>query len=77
MQQTKASKGLKVEEPTGDDGIAGILRDYLKNRTETKTRAVFPFWDELLSKLPDDIATATEVEITNLIYLKVQQHGKQ
>ncbi|KAL7727949.1 hypothetical protein ACLKA6_019508 [Drosophila palustris] len=73
--QSKALKRRKVEEPTEDDGITGLVRDYLNNKKMTRT--IFPFWDELLSKLPADIATATEVEITNLIYLKVQQHGKQ
>ncbi|XP_022229504.2 uncharacterized protein LOC111078878 [Drosophila obscura] len=72
---SKTSKKRKVEEPSGDGGIAVLLCDYLKNKP--KTRTIFPFWDELLSKLPPDEVTATEVEITNLLFWKVQNQGKQ
>ncbi|BFF89311.1 uncharacterized protein DMAD_08098 [Drosophila madeirensis] len=74
---SNSSKRLKAEEPTSSttDGLAGLLGDYLKNKK--KTRAVFPFWDKLLSKLPEDVATATEVEITNLLFSKVQQEVKE
>ncbi|XP_034131971.1 uncharacterized protein LOC117586170 [Drosophila guanche] len=74
---SNSSKRPKAEEPTSSttDGLAGLLGDYLKNKK--KTRAVFPFWDKLLSKLPEDVATATEVEITNLLFSKVQQEELQ
>ncbi|KAL7723359.1 hypothetical protein ACLKA6_001165 [Drosophila palustris] len=73
--QSKASKRSKVKEPAADDEITGLLGQYLKNKQTT--RPIFPFWDKLLSKLPEEIATATEVEITNLLFAKVQLHGNQ
>ncbi|KAL7724032.1 hypothetical protein ACLKA6_003248 [Drosophila palustris] len=73
--QSRASKRSKVKEPAADDEITGLLGQYLKNKQTT--RPIFPFWDKLLSKLPEEIATATEVEITNLLFAKVQLHGNQ
>ncbi|BFF96640.1 uncharacterized protein DMAD_05231 [Drosophila madeirensis] len=66
---SKASKRRNAEEQTSS------TTDGLKNKK--KTRAVFPFWDELLGKLPEDVALATEVEITNLLFSKGQQHVKK
>ncbi|KAL7724356.1 hypothetical protein ACLKA6_003001 [Drosophila palustris] len=73
--QSRASKRSKVKEPAADDEITGLLGQYLKNKQST--RPIFPFWDKLLSKLPEEIATATEVEITNFLFAKVQLHGNQ
>lgn len=37
-------------------------------------RNIFPFWNELLSKLPPSNATDVEMEVTNLIYAKVKAY---
>lgn len=37
-------------------------------------RNIFPFWNELLSKLPPRNATDVEMEVTNLIYAKVKAY---
>ncbi|BFF94068.1 uncharacterized protein DMAD_11787 [Drosophila madeirensis] len=42
----------------------------------TSSRSIFPYWDELLSKLPEPVATATEVEITNLLFSKGQPYAQ-
>lgn len=64
-----------MKEPAADDDITGLLGQYLKNKQTT--RPILPYWDKLLSKLPEEIATATEVEITNSLFAKVQLHGNQ
>ncbi|KAM8702556.1 hypothetical protein ACLKA7_005672 [Drosophila subpalustris] len=68
--QSRASKRSKVKEPAADDEITGLLGQYLKNKQTT--RPIFPFWDKLLSKLPEEITTAS-----NLLFAKVQMHGNQ
>lgn len=62
------------EQELSNKKLEAIIDRYLNTRKSS--RNIFPFWNELLSKLPPSKATETEMEITNLIYAKVKAYEK-
>lgn len=69
----QSSKKPKVKEVEQKEERNKIFVDRYLNVPKPE-RNIFPFWNELLSKLPPSNATAVEMEITNLIYAKVKAY---
>lgn len=70
----EAIEHVDNEQELSNKKVEAIIDRYLNTRMPS--RNIFPFWNELLSKLPPSKATEAEMEITNLIYAKVKAYQK-